>query len=125
MKPKAPPLKFLLGLIIAITAIGFTACSNEDDNLGVVTYQGYIEDIQADTELFTIRITKTPHNPKSNMPMRDDLIGVDLKDFSYLDLNVEQKISFRIVSAQGNIIPAYGLPRDYISWHCKIIITKL
>ncbi len=125
MKPKAPTLNFLLVLLMALITLGFTACSNDDDDLNTVIYQGYIKDIQPEADLFSIRITKVPSDPRFDMPGNDALIGINLNDFSCIDLNVEQKLSFRIVSAQVCPVPTYGPSRDYISFHCKIIITKL
>ncbi len=131
MKPKTPTLNFLLALLMAITTIGFTSCTNDDDDLGSDVYQGsikgiYDDDLRAGYPSFIIEVSNLPKNTKTEIKKKDLLI-VALADFPDIDFKVNQKISFQIISSERR--GSYPELSIYTSvpydWICKITLLKL
>lgn len=123
MKKELKICIILWSLILTLGAIGLGGC-DKDDYLTQGVYQGYIEDINQESDFFTIRITDSPYNVMV-MPLKQQLIAVDIDDFSNVDIKIQQKLSFNILSADALFIPAYLSPEHYIQWDCKIKIIKI
>ena len=107
---------------MVLVATGLGGCSNDDEYVGEDVYQGYIQRIYGDSGI-TIRITKSPFNAGIEMPSKNELIDVILSDFPNSELKVQQKLAFRIISAESLFHPF--LLQEYSEWRCKIEIFKI
>ena len=69
----------MLSLIMALGAIGLTACSNDDTNdLEDDVYKGYIKGVYGDTNndgSFTIKITHSPDESENGKPLKNQSIS--------------------------------------------------
>lgn len=71
---------------------------------------------------FTIKITHKPSDIGMEMPREKYELYISLEDFPNLDLKIQQRLSFRIVSAESANTVFF---LDYLMWNSKIIILKL
>lgn len=111
-------------LLFALGTIGLSGCDKDDEHLGEDVYQGYIQDIMCDD--FFIKVVEAPYvaNLTDKTPQKGHLISVSSDDFSDYDLKIQQKISFRIISAQQQVIHPDFLLEDP-NWICEIAIIKI
>ena len=107
-------------------AIGLDGCDKDDDfskdDFSKDVYQGCVQ--KALPGAFTIKITYSPYD-NEDMPFTNELISCTTPDSPDLELKVDQKLSFRIESAESlPMLHLYG-PDTCPSWKCKIKILKL
>lgn len=109
---------------MVLGTIGLGGCDNDED-LPQEVYQGYIIK-NSQPGGFLIKITYSPYNrrPERDMPLKDELIISSTPDTPDLELEVNQKVSFKILSVESVFMPFIYDPTTYPSWICKIIILK-
>ena len=114
---------------MALIAIGLGGCDKDDELLELLggdVYKGYIQEVNPGA--FLIRVTYSPYNrrdPDLSMPIKNELMYGYTTDSPDLELKVNQKLLFRIISAKGLIIPCFYDPTTYPSWRCEIKIIKI
>lgn len=98
----------------------FSSCNNDDEDTENI-YSGYIEYIDQETETLGIKVTGQPENTQADMPHIKDVIHINKRDYENYSFEKNQKITFSIISAKSEIVPALY---DYSFWTCKIKILK-
>lgn len=119
MKQKLKIGLLLWSLIMLLGAIGLGGCDKDDDfSKGI--YQGYVMNMDQDHGYFTIKITNSPYNV-SKMPVIDDIIEV-WEYPSNMDFEVQQELSFKIISAERLLLILTNF--DDVKWKCNILILN-
>lgn len=124
MKLKQTIRMVLWSLTIVLVVIGLGGCSNDDEYVDEDVYQGYIQSVNEDSDVFIIKVTSSPSDVNIEMPLKGQLLSVSLADFPDMKLKAKQKLSFNIISAEAlNVF--WDFSQEYVRWRCKIIIFKL
>jgi len=113
----------LWSLLFALGTIGLSGCDKDDEHLGEDVYQGYIQ--ETTPGVFTIRVTYSPYD-SGDMPFTNELITCSIPDSPDLDVKVNQKLSFQIISAEWiDKFVSFSYPPEDPTWRCEIKIIKL
>lgn len=125
MKQKKKIGILIWSLLMLLGTIILAGCSSDDkDDSSHYVYQGYIESIYPEFDEVVIKVTKGPSDKHADVPQTKDVLYVSLEDFSNLNIEVQQKLSFVIKSASmGNML--FHPVLDYMIWNCNIEIIKL
>ncbi len=127
MKQKLKIGLLLWSLIMLLGAIGLEGCDKDDDfskdDFSKEVYEGYVQ--KAIPGTFTIKVTHSPYNDKDadiNMPGINQLMYGYISDSPEVELEVNQKLSFIILSAKA-LYTLYPYDDEPL-WKCEIKILK-
>lgn len=128
MKQKLKIGILLWSLLFALGTIGLSGCDKDDEHFGDDVYQGYVQETTPGA--LTIKVTYSPYDHREtnlHMPHKNELIMYGFTpDSQNLELKVDQKLSFQIISAEwiDQFVP-FNYPPKYPLWRCEIKIIKL